>query len=150
MNEATKAHEDTRKGLELEELLFADEVYRIIGAAMEVHNRLGAGFLEAVYEEALAIEMGRNGILFRGQVPLEIYYRDQALQKRYVCDFLVFDAIVLEIKAIPQLTNSEMAQILNYLKATGKRVGLLINFGKAGKLDWRRVVGAGIIPESTP
>lgn len=150
MKEAAKTHEGTRRSLECENLVLADEVYRIIGAAMEAHRRLGPGFLEAVYEEALAIEMTRNGIPFREQLPLEIHYRDQVLRKRYVCDFLAFDAIVLEIKAIPQLTNTEMAQILNYLKATGKQVGLLINFGRAGKLDWQRVMGAGTVPDSSP
>jgi GxxExxY protein len=150
MNEATKAHEDTRRKPDREDLILADEVYRVVGAAMEVHSRLGPGFLEAVYEEALGIEMLRSGIPFREQLPLEIHYRGQILRKRYVCDFLAFDAIVLEIKAIPQLTNTEMAQILNHLKATGKPIGLLINFGKTGKLDWQRVMGPKESPDPVP
>ncbi len=147
MSEATKTHEGTRRKPDREDMVLADEVYRVIGAAMEVHSRLGPGFLEAVYEEALAIELKRDGIPFREQLPLEISYRNQILRKHYVCDFLAFDAIVLEIKAIPQLSSNEMAQILNYLKATGKQVGLLINFGKAGKLDWQRVIGVGSPPD---
>jgi GxxExxY protein len=140
MNEAAKTREGTRRMMERDNLPFADEVYRIIGAAMEVHSRLGFGFLEAVYEEALAIEFGRLGIPFKDQIPIEIQYRDQVLNKHYVCDFLVFDQIIIEIKAIPQLGNLEVAQILNYLKATGKPLGLLINFGRSGNLEWRRMV----------
>lgn len=147
MNGAAKEHEGTRKKLDREDMVLADEVYRVIGAAMEVHSRLGPGFLEAVYEEALAIELKRSGIPFREQLPLEISYRDQILRKHCVCDFLAFDAIVIEIKAIPKLSNNEMAQTLNYLKATGRQVGLLINFGKPGKLDWQRVIGVGSPPD---
>ena len=141
MNEATKTHEGTRRSLERNDLPLAEEVYRIVGAAMRVQDDLGPGFLDAVYEEALAIEFEIEGIPFREQLPIEIRYRDRILKKHYVCDFLLFDAIVMEIKAIPQLTNLEMAQILNYLKATGKPLGLLINFGKAGKLEWQRIAG---------
>jgi GxxExxY protein len=142
MNEATKGHEGPRRKAERDDLPFADEVYRIVGAAIEVHRLMGPGFLEAVYQEALAFEMNLAGISFREQVPIKIHYKDIILNKGYICDFLAFDAIVVEIKAIPHLSNTETAQLLNYLRATGKPIGLLINFGSKGKLEWERMVGS--------
>ena len=139
MNEAAKAREDTRREMERKNLPFADEVYRTIGAAMEVHSRLGYGFLEAVYQEALAIEFSIQGIPSREQAGIELHYRDRVLDKHYVCDFIVFDQIIVEIKAIPILGNPEIAQALNHLKSTGKPIALLINFGRSGNLEWRRL-----------
>jgi len=122
------------------ELLFKEEVYIIIGAAMEVYNTLGPGFLEAVYQEALAYEFSRQNIPFRAQQDISIFYGTHPLQATYIADFLVYDKIVIEIKALSQLTSREEAQLLNYLKATKLQVGLLINFGNKDKLNWKHLV----------
>jgi GxxExxY protein len=119
------------------ELLFKDEVYKIIGVAMEVSNELGCGFLEAVYEEALMIEFTTKEIPYIAQKEIEINYKGQILNKKYYADFLCFNSIIVEIKAIKRLTEIEDAQILNYLKATCLPLGILINFGST-KLEWKR------------
>lgn len=127
------------------DLLYKEEVYAIVGAAMEVYNQLGPGFLEAVYQESLAIEFGERNIPFREQVTVQISYKDKPLQQHYVPDFMVYDKIIVEIKAIRQLGPVEEAQLINYLKATKMALGLLINFGNRGKLAWqRRIISANI------
>jgi GxxExxY protein len=120
-------------------LLYKEEVYKIIGAAMEVHTQLGGGFLEAVYQEALEIEFIARGIPFTPQKELPVHYKGKTLKKNYVADFVAFDGIIIEIKSISNLTELEKAQVLNYLKATGVQLGLLINFGP-NKLEWQRIV----------
>jgi GxxExxY protein len=131
---------DTNKPATRVDLLFKEEVYAIVGAAMAVHNDLGAGFLEAVYQEAMEMELTEKGVPFARQVPLTIWYRGKQLQKHYVADLVCFDRIVVDLKAITQLTSREQAQMLNYLKATRLRLGVLINFGDPGQLEWERVV----------
>ncbi len=121
------------------ELLFRKEVYEIVGAAIEVHNEMGAGFLEAVYQEAMEIELRSKRIPFHSQMPLDLQYKEQPLTKRYVVDFLCFDAIVIEIKALYALGGNEESQLINYLKATGLRLGVLINFGSP-RLEWKRLI----------
>lgn len=121
------------------ELILKDEVFAIVGAAMEVSNELGSGFLEAVYQEALGIEFADRGIPFAAQVPIEIMYKGRRLSKEYIPDFICYEQIIVEIKALKQLTSNEEAQLLNYLKATGKPVGILINFGSP-RLEWKRMV----------
>ena len=116
------------------ELLYRAEVFEIIGAAIEVHKEMGHGFLEAVYQEAIQIEMARRKIPFDSQKSLRIRYKDQTLKKEYIADFICYGKIITELKALDELSGREEAQILNYLKATGLRVGLLINFGSHGKL----------------
>lgn len=111
--------------------------YAIIGAAMEVHTQLGNGFLEAVYHEALAIEMSRRGIPFQHEAPLPIEYKGQPLKTIYRADFVCYDAIIVEIKALKRLSGTEESQIINYLKATGLKTGLLLNFG-APSLEKKR------------
>ena len=122
------------------DLLLKDEVYAIVGAAMEVYNQLGTGFLEPVYQEAMEIETGERKIPTKPQQEIQIRYKGKLLKKFYVADLLCFDQIVVELKAIDHLTCHEEAQLINYLKATGLQVGLLINFGSQGKLEWRRLV----------
>jgi len=122
------------------ELLYKAEVFEIIGAAIEVHKELGHGFLEAVYQEAIQIEMTQRNIPFDAQKSLRIRYKDQTLKKEYSADFICYGKIITEIKALDGLSGKEEAQILNYLKATGLRVGLLINFGSVGKLEWKRFI----------
>ncbi|GBD99030.1 hypothetical protein BMS3Abin07_01061 [bacterium BMS3Abin07] len=122
------------------EIYLKDEVYRVAGAAIEVHRELGNGFLEAVYQEALEIELTSRDIAFRSQVPLNINYKGIQLKKEYIADLICFDSIIVEIKALNKLGGNEESQIINYLKATGLKVGLLVNFGSAGKLEWKRYV----------
>ncbi|MCE5270069.1 GxxExxY protein [bacterium] len=122
------------------ELVFRDEVFKIIGAAVEVHRELGPGFLEAVYQEALETELSLNGVPFESQKPIRIVYKGKTLQKEYIADLVCYGEIIVELKALDRLTGRETAQILNYLKATGLPVGVLINFGSSGKLEWKRFV----------
>ena len=106
------------------------KTYSIIGAAMEVHRELGPGFLEAVYRGALAVEFELRGIPFQREVELPVTYKGRELDARYRADFICFDrAVVVETKALSQLSGNEEAQVINYLKATRIQVGLLLNFG---------------------
>jgi GxxExxY protein len=123
----------------MEAYLLKDECYKIIGACMEVHSELGSGFLEAVYEEALRIEFDEREIPFASETKLDIFYKGEKLKKYYTADFICYDQIIIEIKALDGLTDEHLAQVLNYLKATGFRVGLLINFGTT-KLQYKRVI----------
>ena len=122
------------------ELLLKDEVYAIVGAATEVYNELGCGFLEPVYQEAMEIELFERRIPFESQRPLQIGYKGRILQKQYVADFICYHLVVVELKAMEKLTTREECQLLNYLKATGMRVGLLLNFGNHKDLEWKRMV----------
>lgn len=122
------------------EIYLKDEVYQIMGAAMEVHSELGNGFLEAVYQEALERELSSRNIPFKSQVPIKIKYKDVFLRKEYIADIVCFDSIIVEIKALSRLSGNEESQILNYLKATNFKVGLLVNFGSASKLEWKKFV----------
>ena len=110
-------------------MIYREEAYQIIGACMEVHKELGCGFLEAVYQEALEKEFLIRSIPYQKEVILEIFYKGQLLQKSYKADFICFSNIILELKALSELTNQHEAQLLNYLKATQKPLGLLVNFG---------------------
>jgi len=115
------------------------QTYAVIGAAMEVHRQLGHGFLEAVYQEALAIELTAQKIPFQREVILPIRYRGQLLQCGYRADFICYGEIVIELKAINQLTGVDDAQVINELKATGFNRGLLLNFGSTS-LEYKRLV----------
>ena len=113
--------------------------YEIIGAAMEVHRELGSGFLEAVYQEALQREFALRQVPFQAQPVVQIQYKGEPLNKTYQPDFVCYDGVLVEIKALATLSGTEEAQMINYLKATGISVGLLINFG--GKsLEYKRFV----------
>ncbi len=122
------------------ELIFKEEVFAIVGAAMEVHTVLGSGFLEAVYQEALEIESKTRGLPFESQRTLQICYKEHVLKKEYIADLIYYDKIVVELKALDRLSGKEESQLLNYLKATGMKVGVLINFGSHPKLEWKRLV----------
>ena len=121
------------------DIIYKEESYKIIGACMEVHKELGPGFLEAVYQEALALEFKRKGIPFKQEVRLEISYKGQTLSKYYEADFVCYDKIILETKAINELTGGHESQVLNYLKATKFKLGLLVNFG-AESLEYKRLI----------
>jgi GxxExxY protein len=122
------------------ELILKEEVFAIMGAAMEVHRTLGSGFLEAVYQEALEVESLARGLPFEPQKILRVRYKEQYLEKEYIADLVYFDKVIVELKALDQLTGREEAQLLNYLKVTGMKVGVLINFGSHPKLEWKRLV----------
>lgn len=124
----------------MSEILFKEESYKIVGAAFEVYNELGCGFLEAVYQECLAIELGIQGIPFVPQQQLNMTYKGRILNTKYVPDFLCFESIIVELKAAKGITNDHQAQVHNYLKATGLRLGLILNFGEHPKLQHQRIV----------
>jgi GxxExxY protein len=131
---------EVHEGRAVKDLLFREEVFAIVGAAIDVHRHLGPGFLEPVYQETLGIEFANRGIPFESQRILQIIYKGRPLTKTYIADFVCYGQIIVEIKALPKLTEAEEAQLLNYLKATGLRLGLLINFGSIGKLEWKRLI----------
>ena len=106
------------------------ELYAIIGAAMEVQNEMGDGFLELVYHEALNIELGLRGIPFETEKPIAINYKGKPLERTYKADLVCYDQIVVELKSVEKLKAEHTAQLLNYLKATGLPMGVLINFGE--------------------
>lgn len=116
-----------------------ERTYKIIGAAMEVHKGLGCGFLEAVYQEALEREFRIQGIPFVSQHELHIVYKGVTLNKTYIADFVCYDKIIVEIKALSKMSGLEAAQVINYLKASCFQNGLLINFGSKS-LEYKRFI----------
>ncbi|MGQ0601673.1 MAG: GxxExxY protein [Anaerolineales bacterium] len=121
------------------ELLFTDLTYKIIGAALEVHKVLGPGFLEAVYDAALAFELEKLGLQFERQKVLEVYYKGMNIGQ-YKADFIVEGKVIVELKAQKSLTTVDEAQLINYPKATGIQVGLLFNFGAKSLEHTRRIL----------
>lgn len=121
-------------------IILGDESYAIVGAAIEVHRELGPGFLEAVYQEAMEIELASRGIPFVAQTRIRVRYKERTLNRDYVADLVCYDQVIVEIKALSRLSGKEEAQTINYLKATGLRLGILLNFGSHGKLEWKRLV----------
>jgi GxxExxY protein len=122
------------------ELLFKEECFRIMGACFEVYKEMGCGFLEAVYQECLELEFRTQDIPFKAQAELTLSYKGKQLKQRYFPDFILHDKIVLEIKAISDLAAEHRAQVHNYLRATGIRLGLLVNFGHYPKVTWERII----------
>ena len=122
------------------DLIFKEESYKIIGACFEVYREKGCGFLEAVYQECLEIEFRLQGVLFVPKHPLALEYKKCPLRAKYEPDFICCDKIILELKAVSELVEEHRAQVQNYLKATGFKLGLLVNFGHYPKVQLERVV----------
>jgi GxxExxY protein len=123
------------------DIIYKEESYKIIGAAMEVHNELKNGFSEPVYQEALEKEFCQHGISYEREKVVNIYYKGEKLDKYYKADFICFEDIIVELKALSDLTGEHKSQLINYLKATNKPLGILINFGKPS-LQYHRVINS--------
>jgi GxxExxY protein len=121
-------------------ILYEAESYKIMGACFEVHNKMGRGFLEAVYQECLEIEFAERRIPFVSQHKLPIVYKGRALLQFYKADFVCYDKIIVEVKAVSRLVDEHRAQAIHYLKATGMKLGILVNFCAAPELDYERLV----------
>ncbi len=122
------------------DVLYKDESYRIMGACFEVYKDKGCGFVEPVYQKCLSLELAMRSIPFEEQVELQLEYKGRSLQQRYKPDFICFDKIIVEVKAVSKLNDEHRAQVHNYLKATGHKLGLLVNFGHYPKVEWERIV----------
>ena len=116
------------------------ETYEILGACFEVYNQMGCGFVESVYHQCLWIELTQRGIPFESKVPLALVYKNQPLDLKFVPDLVCFGSVIVEFKAVSDLNDVFRAQVHNYLKATGLKVGLLVNFGSHPKLEYERIV----------
>jgi GxxExxY protein len=122
-----------------EGLIYPELSYKVVGAAMEVHGHLGSGFLEAIYDEAFAVELSALDIPFEYQKDLRVFYKGKPLNRAYRADFVIAEKIIVENKASSGLTNNDRAQMINYLKATGYKLGILINYGTPS-LQYERLV----------
>jgi GxxExxY protein len=123
----------------MNEIIYREESYRIMGACFEVYKDKGCGFLEAVYQECLELEFSGQGIPFMAHQKLHLSYKGHPLKQTYEPDFVCHDKIILEIKAVSALTDEHRAQVHNYLRATGHRLGLLVNFGHYPKVESERI-----------
>ncbi len=122
------------------EMIYQNESYSIMGACFEVYKEMGCGFLEPVYQECLQLELAAQGIPFRPQIELTLQYIGKLLEQTYKPDFIYFDKIIVEIKAVKELTSEHRAQVHNYLHATGYKLGLLVNFSHYPKVESERIV----------
>ena len=122
------------------ELIYANEAYKIQGAVFEVYREIGCGFLEAVYQECLEEEFRRQAIPFLSQAELQIEYKGEILKQTYKPDFICYDKIIVELKAVKEIVNENQAQVINYLKVTGMELGLLVNFGSYPKVEIKRLI----------
>lgn len=121
------------------DIIYRDESYRIMGACFEVYKEKGCGFLEAVFQECLELELGDQSIPFVAQQNLSLSYKGRTLKQTYSPDFVCYGKIIVEIKAVSALTDEHRAQVHNYLRATGHRLGLLVNFGHFPKVESERI-----------
>jgi GxxExxY protein len=140
MNEETRFHPHDEHGAKPAQFIFEDETFAIVGAALDVYHRLGIGFGEPVYQEALEIEFGLRGIPFEREKWLQVSYKGHELKKQYKADFLCNGQIIVELKAQTALTTIDWSQVINYLKASQLRVGLLFNFGHPRFLEKKRLI----------
>jgi GxxExxY protein len=124
----------------MNKIIYKEESYRIIGKCMNVHNNLGAGFLEIVYKDALELEFNRAGILFEREKEYTVNYNGVILPHKFYADFVVYDEIILEVKAVLKgIAEEYIAQAINYLKVSNNKLALIVNFGES-KLDYKRIV----------
>lgn len=123
----------------MENVIYKEESYQIIGKCMQVHNHLGAGFLEIVYKDALEHEFRRAGIPYERERKYEVNYRGIILPHCFYADFVVFDKIILEVKCVPAMSKEFIAQAINYLKVSGNQLALVVNFGES-RLNYKRIV----------
>jgi GxxExxY protein len=121
-------------------VVYADESYRIMGACFEVYEEMGCGFLEPVYQECLEIELALQNVPFKARDKLKLSYKGRPLKQVYEPDFVCWEKIVLELKAVKAFDDAHRAQVHNYLKATGYKLGLLVNFGHHPKVEYERIV----------
>ena len=121
------------------DIVYKEESYKLNGAFFEVYKEKGCGFLEDVYQECLEIELELQGIDYVAQYPLKLKYKGRPLKKKYIPDFICLDKIIIEIKAVKEITDEHRAQLQNYLKATGYKLGLLVNFGHHPKVQTERI-----------
>lgn len=121
-------------------IIYRTESFEIMGACFEVYKEKGSGFLEAVYQECLEMELGHRKIPFKAQVPLALTYKGRSLKGKYAPDFICYGKTIVELKAVTALSDEHRAQVQNYLRATGMRLGLLVNFGHYPKLEYERIV----------
>ena len=122
------------------DIIYKEESYKIMGACFEVYKDKGCGFLEDVYQECLELEFELQGIPYVAQMELDLFYKGKKLRKKYKPDITCYTDILLEIKAVKKLDDSHRAQVINYLKATGKKLGILVNFGHFPKVEAERIV----------
>jgi GxxExxY protein len=121
-------------------LLFKDEAYAMLGACFEVYKDKGCGFNEAIYQECLEIELEHREVPFQAQLQFPLTYRGRTLQHKFIPDFVCYKEIIMEIKAVSNLVDEHRAQVINYLKATGYPLGLLVNFGHYPKIEHARIL----------
>lgn len=121
-------------------IVYAEESYKIVGAAFEVYNKMGHGFLEAVYQECLELEFQKRGIPYEREKEIKIYYDGQELKQTYRADFVCYGKIIVELKAVSELNEAHHAQVYNYLHATCMKLGILLNFGNSEELEKDRIV----------
>lgn len=123
----------------MENLIYKNETYSLVGICMEVHNELGPGLLEIIYKEAIQWEFENNAIPYEREKEYPVFYKNIRLKKYFFADFVVFNKIILEIKATKGISDEDLAQIINYLKISNCRLGLIVNFGRS-KLEFKRLV----------
>ena len=121
-------------------LIHSEESYKIMGACFEVYKEKGCGFLEPVFQECLELELGFQRLPYGAQKPLSLAYKGQPLTQFYKADLVCFEKVLVELKAVSELTDEHRAQVINYLHATGLRLGRLVNFGHYPQLQWERIV----------
>lgn len=124
----------------MNEILYKDESYKIMGAMFEFYKEMGCGFLEPVYQECVELELGDQSIPFVPQVKLNLKYKSHSLKSKYIPDVICYEKIVLELKVVKQITDQHRAQVHNYLKATGYRLGIIVNFSHHPKVEYERIV----------
>jgi len=133
-------YERHEREMDKDSLLYRTECYTIQGAVFEVYREMGCGFLEAVYQECMERELRRNGVRFVAQRELALHYKGEPLAQTYRPDLVCYDRIIVELKALKEIANEHRAQVFNYLKASGLRLGLLVNFGHYPKATVERII----------